>query len=178
MFNSLFLDEKSLVTSVNLGHATFQEKLGIMWPLMLKYVIPLSIVYVAQYFVNQGLAGFMVFDCAHGFGLSKESQYRWYQVLYQLGVFISRSSVNLIRLPLPVLLMLPVLQVANASFFFVDTFWPFVPHIIITFLLILVQGFVGGFSYVNSFYRIHKEVPPALKEFSLSIASISGPVSF
>lgn len=132
--------------------------------------------YYAQYLVNQGLAGFMVFNCSRGFGLSKSSQYRWYQVLYQLGVFISRSSVNLIRLPLVVLLMLPVLQVANASFFFAEVFWPFVPHIAISFALILIQGFVGGFSYVNSFYRIHKEVPQSLKEFAMSMTSIAGPI--
>jgi battenin len=99
----------------------------------------------------------MVFNCARGFHLSKESQYRWYQVLYQLGTFISRSSVNLIRLPMAVMLLLPVMQAGNAAFFFVDTFWPFVPHITITLCLILIQGFVGGFSYVNTFDRIHKE---------------------
>ncbi|KAI6241114.1 Battenin [Aphelenchoides fujianensis] len=158
------------------GAPTFADKRKIMWPLLLKYVLPLSIVYYAQYLVNQGLAGFMIFDCAHGFGLSKTSQYRWYQVLFQLGVFISRSSVNLIRLPLAVLLILPVLQAASAAFFFVDVFQPFVPHIAISFALILVQGFVGGFSYVNSFFRIHKEVPSHLKEFSMSFTSIAAPI--
>ncbi|KAI6207372.1 Battenin [Aphelenchoides besseyi] len=158
------------------GAPTLKDKLRILRPLLFKYVIPLSVVYYSQYLVNQGLAGFMIFDCAHSFGLSRESQYRWYQVIYQLGVFISRSSVNFIRLPLLVLLILPVLQAANAGFFFVDTFYPFVPHIAVTFGLILVQGFVGGFSYVNSFYRIHKEVPAELKEFSLSFISIAGPV--
>lgn len=118
----------------------------------------------------------MVFNCARGFSLSKESQYRWYQVLYQLGTFISRSSVSFIRLPLAVMLFLPVMQAANATFFFVDTFWPFVPHISVTFFLILVQGFVGGFSYVNTFDRIHMEVTPSLKSFSLAMASIAGPV--
>lgn len=33
--------------------------------------------------------------------LNRAAQYRWFQVAYQLGVFISRSSVAFIRLPFP-----------------------------------------------------------------------------
>uniref|UniRef100_A0A914XQK0 Battenin n=1 Tax=Plectus sambesii TaxID=2011161 RepID=A0A914XQK0_9BILA len=51
------------------------------------------------------------FDCAHGMYLARESQYRWYQVVYQLGVFISRSSVNLIQISVRLLPLLAVLQV-------------------------------------------------------------------
>lgn len=70
-----------------------------MWPLLLKYVIPLSIVYYAQYLVNQGLAGFMVFNCAQGFGLSKESQYRckWLNYLTPITIIFYRVSS-----PLPI----------------------------------------------------------------------------
>ena len=33
--------------------------------------------------------------------LTRAAQYRWFQVAYQLGVFISRSSIALVRLPYP-----------------------------------------------------------------------------
>ncbi|KAI6232657.1 Battenin [Aphelenchoides fujianensis] len=150
----------------------FIEKLQLVAPL-LKYMIPLSVVYFAEYLINQGLTAFLIFDCAHGFNLSKSSQYRWYQVLYQLGVFISRSSVNFVRLPYLILFLLPIFQCINAVFFLFDSMYYFVPHIGITFSLILFEGFFGGAAYVNTFYRIHKEVNPAVKEFSLSIASMS-----
>lgn len=53
----------------------------------------------------------LVFDCAHGFGLNVASQYRWYQVLYQLGVFVSRSSIRVLTIRASFLPVLSVLQV-------------------------------------------------------------------
>ncbi|CAJ0570261.1 unnamed protein product, partial [Mesorhabditis spiculigera] len=46
-----------------------------------------------EYTINQGLFQLIIFDCTHAFGLTKASQYRWFQVLYRAGVFISRSSM-------------------------------------------------------------------------------------
>uniref|UniRef100_A0AC35G0B8 Battenin n=1 Tax=Panagrolaimus sp. PS1159 TaxID=55785 RepID=A0AC35G0B8_9BILA len=60
---------------------------------LLNYTIPVILVYFAQYFINQGLTPLIYFDCSHGFNLSKASQYRWFQVLYQSGTFISRSRI-------------------------------------------------------------------------------------
>lgn len=78
---------------------------------MLHLMIPLAIVYVGEYMINQGMTQQIVFDCAHGFNLSLHSQYRWYQVLYQFGVFVSRSSIRLVELPMWMLYLLPFLQV-------------------------------------------------------------------
>ncbi|VDK58899.1 unnamed protein product [Anisakis simplex] len=89
---------------------TFRQKLMIAKPL-LKFMVPLSVVYFAEYFINQGLVELLVFDCDHGFALSKSSQYRWYQVLYQIGVFISRSSIDCFVVPIGLLPVLPLLQV-------------------------------------------------------------------
>lgn len=48
---------------------------------LLPFMVPLCVVYLAEYFINQGLVELLVFDCAHGFNLSAASQYRWYQVV-------------------------------------------------------------------------------------------------
>ncbi|CAJ0569459.1 unnamed protein product, partial [Mesorhabditis spiculigera] len=149
-----------------------KEKMSLLVPL-LKLMIPLSVVYFAEYLINQGLTQLIYFNCKEGFRLSKSSQYRWYQVLYQVGVFFSRSSVNIIELPLIVLFILPILQLGNAVFFFFEARYAFLPHISIVFALILVEGFYGGASYVNTFNWIHKNIPPDVKEYSLSIASMS-----
>ncbi|CAJ0573532.1 unnamed protein product, partial [Mesorhabditis spiculigera] len=149
-----------------------KEKMSLIVPL-LKLMIPLSVVYFAEYLINQGLTQLIYFNCKEGFRLSKSSQYRWYQVLYQVGVFFSRSSVNIIELPLIVLFILPILQLGNAVFFFFEARYAFLPHISIVFALILVEGFYGGASYVNTFNWIHKNIPPDVKEYSLSIASMS-----
>lgn len=77
----------------------------------MKFMIPLAVTYFAQYLISQGLAEFSIFDCDHGFGLDIRSQYRWYQVISQLGVFITRSSVSFFQLPVFLLILLPFLEV-------------------------------------------------------------------
>jgi len=149
-----------------------KEKLLLVIPL-LRYMIPLSMVYFGEYLINQGIVELIFFDCSHGLSLSRPSQYRWYQVLYQLGVFISRSSVNLIQIPVILLPVLAILQLLNAVFFFFNAIYFFVPHIGIIFALILFEGFLGGGAYVNTFHAIHKKIAPEKREFSLAAASSS-----
>lgn len=45
--------------------------------------------------------------------LTHSEQYRWYQVLYQLGVFVSRTSVNLF--PIEKIWILSILQVCRMN---------------------------------------------------------------
>ncbi|KAK6009422.1 hypothetical protein OSTOST_25642, partial [Ostertagia ostertagi] len=97
------------------------------------------------------------FDCSHGFSLTPQSQYRWYQVLYQVGVFISRSSSDLIALPGEVLPVLALLQVLNATVLYCEATSRFISHIFILFCVIIYEGLLGGASYVNTFRVIHEE---------------------
>ncbi|CAI2353307.1 unnamed protein product [Caenorhabditis sp. 36 PRJEB53466] len=147
------------------------ERVQLIIP-MLHLMIPLAFVYVGEYMINQGMTQQIVFDCSHGFQLSLHSQYRWYQVLYQLGVFLSRSSIKLIELPMWVLYLLPILQLSNMVFFFFDALYWFVPHIAIIFALIIFEGLFGGSSYVNTFHKIHNKVEPDVREYCLSAASM------
>ncbi|KAI6204349.1 hypothetical protein M3Y94_00663800 [Aphelenchoides besseyi] len=140
---------------------------------LLKYIIPLMTVYYADFVVNQGLTAFLVFDCAHGLSLSAFSQYRWYQVVYSIGSFIARSSTKFFRLPYFMLIIFPLLEMSNMVFCFFNTLYFYVPHISMIFGLIFVEGLVGGLSYANTYYRIHKEVDPSVKEFSLAITTMS-----
>ncbi|CCD70116.1 Battenin [Caenorhabditis elegans] len=147
------------------------DRLKLILP-MLHLMIPLAIVYVGEYMINQGMTQQIVFDCAHGFNLSLHSQYRWYQVLYQFGVFVSRSSIRLVELPMWMLYLLPFLQLTNMLFFFFDALYWFVPQIAIIFALIIFEGLFGGSSYVNTFHKIHNKVEPDVREYCLSAASM------
>jgi battenin len=91
----------------------------------MKFMIPLGVTYFAQYLISQGLSEFSVFDCDHGFGLDVKSQYRWYQVLSQLGIFITRSSASFCQLPAVLLFSLPFLQVCffGGVTIFYHSFW-------------------------------------------------------
>uniref|UniRef100_A0A7E4UQF1 Battenin n=1 Tax=Panagrellus redivivus TaxID=6233 RepID=A0A7E4UQF1_PANRE len=151
---------------------SFRSRLLLIKPL-LKYVLPLTTVYFAEYFINQGLIELVTFDCAHGWGLSPSSQYRWYQVLYQLGVFVSRSSSKLFPLHSRVLPILAALQLLNAALFFRDASTRFIPHIAIVFGLIVYEGLLGGAAYVNTFRAVHKSISEGAREFSMSFVLIS-----
>lgn len=61
----------------------------------------------------------------------------------------------------------------NAVFFTFDAIYFFIPHIWIVFILILYEGLLGGSSYVNTFDRIHREIPADIKEYCISAASMS-----
>uniref|UniRef100_A0A1E1XFC9 Battenin n=1 Tax=Amblyomma aureolatum TaxID=187763 RepID=A0A1E1XFC9_9ACAR len=146
---------------------TFVQKLKLVKPL-LRFMIPLGLVYFAEYFINQGLLELIVFRNTK---LSHKEQYRWLQVMYQVGVLISRSSVNIIQIRK--LWLLPLLQFANMVFIFSEAYFLFLPSFWIVVIVVLYEGLLGGAAYVNTFYRISKDVAPQHREFSLRIASLA-----
>ncbi|KAK6732859.1 hypothetical protein RB195_016934 [Necator americanus] len=143
---------------------------------LLRYMIPLFLTYFAEYLINQGLLELTVFDCSHGFGTSPASQYRWYQVLYQVGVFISRSSINIVQLNMLFIALMPVFQLLNTIFFLFNAIYAFLPNFGIVCAIVLYEGLIGGSSYVNTFHHIHKKVDPSVREFALSTVSLADSV--
>ncbi|VDN01637.1 unnamed protein product [Thelazia callipaeda] len=161
---------------------------------LFRFTIPLMLVYLAEYLINQGIVQLIVYPCDKGWHLTPTSQYRWYQVLYQAGVFISRSSINIIELPYWALVLLPVLQaiynykkfinfhityqfddfakIFNVVIFFLESLYFYIPHIWVLFVLILAEGLFGGSAYVNTFSHIHSFVKPDIREFAMSISSV------
>lgn len=61
---------------------------------LLRHMIPLALVYFFEYVINQGLFELVFFPDIF---IEWAQQYRWYQVTYQIGVFVSRSSVNVVQ---------------------------------------------------------------------------------
>lgn len=146
---------------------TLRQKLGLVKPL-LRFMIPLGLVYFAEYFINQGLLELIVFRNTK---LTHKEQYRWLQVMYQVGVLISRSSVNIIQIRR--LWFLPLLQFVNLAFIFSEAYVLYLPSFWIVVVVVLYEGLLGGAAYVNTFYRISKDVAPRHREFSLRIASLA-----
>ncbi|VDM19269.1 unnamed protein product [Wuchereria bancrofti] len=165
--------DKSLASSEHVKQRilSFKEMLLTTFSL-LRFMIPLMLVYLGEYFINQGILQLIIYPCNKGWYLTPSSQYRWYQVLYQAGVFISRSSVNIIQLPYWALILLPILQFVNVAIFFLESLYFYIPHIWVLFLLILFEGLFGGSSYVNTFTHIHNFAKPDVREFSMSISSL------
>ncbi|XP_014256380.1 battenin [Cimex lectularius] len=136
-------------------------------PPLFKYMIPFGLVYLFEYFINQGMFELIQFN---GFIIAERDQYVIYQLAYQIGVFISRSSIKLIEIRN--IWLLAVLQGINVIIFTTDAIYSYVPNIYITLVLILYEGFLGGAAYVNTFNRITHEVSLEKREFSMSITSL------
>ncbi|XP_066432934.1 battenin isoform X2 [Eleutherodactylus coqui] len=163
------LDEPSSQKSATSSHRSVADKWSIIKSL-LKYMIPLSIVYFAEYFINQGLYELMYFP---NIKMSHSAQYRWYQMLYQAGVFVSRSSVRCFKIRH--IWVLACLQCGLATFLLVGVAYFFLPSLTLPgiFLIIVFEGLLGGAAYVNTFNNIAIESKPEDQEFAMSVACVS-----
>jgi len=138
---------------------------------LLRYMLPLALVYFFEYLINQGMFELTYFPEIF---LDKSEQYRWYQVTYQIGVFVSRSSVNIVKINQ--IWVMAVLQGINVIFFAFEAIYMFTPSIWIIFVLIFYEGLLGGGAYVNTFYRMSREVPATRREFSMGVVTLSDAV--
>jgi battenin len=135
---------------------------------LLHFMIPLALVYFFEYVINQGFFELVFFPKIF---LTWAEQYQWYQVTYQIGVFVSRSSVNIIQIRY--IWVMALLQGLNVVFFSFEAFYMFTPSIWIIFGMIFFEGLLGGGAYVNTFYRMGKEIPATRREYSMSIVTLS-----
>ncbi|TPP64922.1 Battenin, partial [Fasciola gigantica] len=151
-------------------------------------LIYLSLVYFFEYLINQSLFELLHFENS----IPDTQQYRWYQVLYQTGVFFSRSSVNLVQLRRT--WIMAILQAGNFALCLTQVIYQYIPSIWIMCVIILYEGCLGGLAYVNTFYRIIQEASyphalcfvmliilrsffyntaPAYREYAMSFATIA-----
>ncbi|XP_016048691.1 battenin isoform X2 [Erinaceus europaeus] len=144
------------------------EEKWVVFKGLLHYIGPLVLVYFAEYFINQGLFELLYF---RNTTLSHAQQYRWYQMLYQAGVFASRSSLRCFRIRFTWILAL--LQCLNLAFLLADVWLSFLPSIYLVFLIILYEGLLGGAAYVNTFHNIALETSHKHLEFAMTAACVS-----
>uniref|UniRef100_A0A8C9R3N2 Battenin n=1 Tax=Scleropages formosus TaxID=113540 RepID=A0A8C9R3N2_SCLFO len=159
---------------------TFPDKVTVIRGLV-KFIVPLGLVYFAEYFINQGLLELLFFPASF---LSHAEQYRWYQTLYQIGVFVSRSSLFCVKIRR--VWIMSVLQCVNAVLLCVAVQFHFLPNVFTVFVIIFYEGLLGGAAYINTFHFISKETGAREREFAMAAASVgdslgialSSPLSF
>jgi len=152
---------------------TFKKKLEVTKVLLWRFMIPLGLVYFFEYLINQGLFELVYFPESETWP-EHSQQYRAYQLIYQLGVLISRSSLHIITIKR--IYLLSLLQGINFLLFTLQSvFWvlPASSGIFFVFLAILWEGLLGGSAYVNTFHRISEDSRDSEREFSLGIASLA-----
>jgi battenin len=139
--------------------------------LFVPYMLPLLLVYVAEYTINQGVAPTLLFPLDESPFSEFRAFYPFYGFLYQLGVFISRSSTPFIRIHH--LYFPSFLQVVNLVLLTLHALLNFIPSVYIVFVVVFWEGLLGGAVYVNTFAEIMENVPVGDREFSLGATSVS-----
>lgn len=82
--------------------------------------------------------------------IDHSSQYRWLQFDYQLGVFLSRSSIALFKLKK--IWLMSLLQFINVLIILAEVLTFFSPTIWIVFIIVFYEGLLGGAAYVRIVY--------------------------
>lgn len=91
--------------------------------------------------------------------------------MYQIGVFISRSSLTFA--PIGQIWILTTLQTATLMIFLLDSVLRFIPSIYLVFMLLLWVGLLGGSAYVNTYANIQRKVHPDNLEFSMAATGVA-----
>ncbi|PGH23485.1 hypothetical protein AJ80_02439 [Polytolypa hystricis UAMH7299] len=140
---------------------------GLFFPFML----PLLLVYIAEYTINQGVSPTLLFPLDTTPFDEFRAFYPAYNAIYQIGVFISRSSTPFFRIHH---LYLPsFLQILNLVVLTLHAMFNFIPSIYIIFAIIFWEGLLGGLVYVSTFAEITDRVPVEDREFSLGATTVS-----
>ncbi|SMN21818.1 similar to Saccharomyces cerevisiae YJL059W YHC3 Vacuolar membrane protein involved in the ATP-dependent transport of arginine into the vacuole and possibly in balancing ion homeostasis [Maudiozyma saulgeensis] len=148
--------------------------------LIMPYMLPLTTVYFFEYLINQAVSPTLLFPIADpdeilnshfSFFHKYRDFYVTYGTLYQMGVFISRSTAHVFRIKQ--LYLLSALQAINLLIVLLQS-WNYIVHRPWPIMILIVyEGLLGGSSYVNTFLNVLSNVPPQDKEFALGSVSIA-----
>ena len=149
----------------------FKHNLSRARSLFFPFMLPLLLVYIAEYTINQGVAPTLLFPLESSPFKHYRAFYPTYNFLYQSGVFISRSSTPFFRIHK--LYPPSALQCVNLVILFTHAMYPFLPSVWFVFVVIFWEGLLGGLVYVNTFAEISDTVSKEDREFSLSATTVS-----
>jgi battenin len=139
--------------------------------LIIPYMVPLFLVYTAEYTINQGVAPTLLFPLKESPFKHYRAFYPTYGALYQLGVFISRSSLALFRIR--ALYIPSFLQVLNLVVLIAHAMYPLIPNVYFVFAIVLWEGLLGGLVYVSTYAAVREDIPEEDREFSLGAVTVS-----
>lgn len=146
---------------------TTRRILPYIWP----YMAPLFTVYTAEYIINQGVSPTLLFPLDQMPFHHFRDAYVTYSTLYQLGVFISRSSgpfYHLDRVYVPA-----VLQMVNLLLIILQSLFVWLPSIYLVMLLVFYEGLLGGLSYINTFRLVTERTKLSEREFAMGCVGMS-----
>ncbi|KAJ5223849.1 hypothetical protein N7468_008391 [Penicillium chermesinum] len=153
------------------GWERAKKNLSRLKKLFFPFMLPLLVVFIAEYVINQGVAPTLLFPLPSTPFENFRSFYPTYNAIYQAGVFISRSSTPFFRIHW--LYVPSLLQAVNLAVLTLHAMFNFIPSVYIVFAIIFWEGLLGGAVYVNTFAEIGERVPEEEREFSLGATTVS-----
>jgi battenin len=95
---------------------------------------------------------------------------------YQIGVFLSRSSLSIVKIKR--VEIMTILQAINAVFFLLNTIFLFLENFYVMFVLMFWVGLMGGSSYVNVMYNIleSEKLAKNEKELALTLTGVGNDI--
>lgn len=103
--------------------------------------------------------------------LEHESQYHWFLVVYQIGVFSSRSIGSLIA-PKHTF-WAPIVQFLNVCFFMYEASVSQTTEPTLIFIIVFCVGAVGGLCYIHTLQRLIIKLPKNQHKFSLGMVTMA-----
>ncbi len=122
-----------------------------LWP----YMIPLVIVYFAEYAMQSGTWAAIGFPVQNA--TARKEFYRYSNALYQVGVFFSRSSGSIFQANRIILWIMPLLQTLCLVLFTLTGMFHFWYNYSLLPMCFFV-GLLGGSVYINAFTLISKVI--------------------
>ncbi|PJF18152.1 Protein BTN [Paramicrosporidium saccamoebae] len=165
------VSEEELSPKPKVVDVSFGSRIRTIRPLILRYILPLFLVYYAEYTINQGVF-FSLFYPLEGTPFKHyNDHYKTYSAIYQIGVFISRTFGRLV--PVSNSWIFAILQCVMLVLLSCEVVFSYIGQIWIIFAMILLEGLLGGAAYVNTFCNITEQVDPSNLEFSMAFAGIA-----
>ncbi|KAL4893117.1 CLN3 protein-domain-containing protein [Aspergillus ambiguus] len=165
------IDQKVVKDGGKIGWNQIRANLHRAKGLFFPFMLPLLLVYVAEYTINQGVSPTLLFPLDQSPFARYRAFYPAYNAIYQVGVFISRSSTPFFRIH--DLYFPSFLQIVNLILLTLHALFDFIPSVYIIFFVIFWEGLLGGLVYVNTFAEIGERVPKEDREFSLGATTVS-----
>lgn len=157
--------------NIKINTLNFYATIDRIKPLFRPFMAPLMLVYIAEYVINQGISPTLLFSLEDMPFSRYRDAYVTYGALYQLGVFISRSSSPFFRVRK---LYLPaILQWGNLVLCIFQSLYVVLPNIYLVMCVIFYEGLLGGLGYVNTFLLVSETVALSDREFAMGSVGIS-----
>lgn len=150
---------------------SLESRLRMIQPLLMRYILPLFLVYYAEYVINNSVFFSLYYPLSKTPFKEYRQHYPTYQAIYQTGVFISRTFGR--ALPVPNSWIFAILQFGMLILLSLETIWVFIDNIYVIFGLICFEGLLGGAAYINTFCNITHQVPKEQVEFSMAFTGIA-----